>query len=58
MLQKIFSFSLRQDDTGGLETVKKVKEICKKSGTSFSFVIVKALKEWLANKEILEQAND
>lgn len=46
-MQSIFSFSVKQDDTGGLKTIKQVKDLCEKEGRSFSFIIIKALKAYL-----------
>ena len=53
MAQEIFTFSLRQSDTKGTKTVKRAKELCKKNGWSFSFIVIKALKEHLARLELL-----
>jgi hypothetical protein len=46
-MQSIFSFSVTQDDADGLRTIKQVKDLCKKEGRSFSFIIIKALKAYL-----------
>jgi predicted DNA-binding protein len=46
-MQSIFSFSVRQDDTSGLEVIKKIKALCKSEGKSFSFIIIHALKAYL-----------
>ena len=45
MAQPIFTFSIPEQQPKDLAFVKKIKEDCKRSGQSFSFVVLEALKK-------------
>lgn len=50
MDNKIISFSILPSDTNGLKQVDKLKKHSKKTGTSFSFLVLKAISN--LNKEM------
>ena len=54
-MQDIFTFSIRQDDALGISTINTLKELCRKKGQSFSFVVIEALKDYLTK---VEKSND
>lgn len=51
MSDRVVSFSVTPDDKDGLHQIKKLREYSKKTGISFSFLILKAITKY--NKEEL-----
>ncbi len=49
-MDRVISFSVSPTDTKGRKEVKKLKDHCKKTGISFSYLILKAITN--LNKEI------
>jgi putative heme iron utilization protein len=45
MSQKIYTFSVSEREPKTIELVDKIKQECKASGKSFSFVVLAALKK-------------
>jgi len=44
-MQRVFSFSVPEDDEDGYEAIKAMKQQCRHTGVSFSFLILKLIKE-------------
>jgi len=44
-MQRIFSFSVPEDDTEAYEAIKQLKLKSKKTGVSFSFLMLELIKE-------------
>lgn len=49
-----FSFSVTPSDTKGTKLVQKLKADCEKSGTSFSYVVLKALTAYVEKEKVDE----
>lgn len=45
MSQRIYTFSVPEDDTETLKLIEQIKKDCKQSGVSFTHVCIKALKQ-------------
>lgn len=46
MAQKIYTFSVSEEDKENLKLVEAIKEECKQTGRSFTYVCIQALKEY------------
>jgi hypothetical protein len=49
-MDRIISFSIPPTDTASKEEVQKLKDHCAKTGTNFSFLILRAIR--MLNKEL------
>jgi len=51
MTQKVLSFSVSKNDTANIKLVNELKKECKRTGQNFSWVILKALSQYVNGKE-------